>query len=70
MPYLEEWQARDIVTFVLDKYLDGVVSIDGKVVMDFSDPSDIINRRLVAKLGDALLKVEPGDVTIQIRKKE
>ena len=46
------------------------VSVDGKVVMDFSEPYDIINRRLIAKLGDALLKVEPGEVIIQIRKKQ
>ena len=45
------------------------VSVEGKVIMDFSDPDDIINRRLIAKLGDALLKVEPGDVIIQIREK-
>ena len=44
------------------------VSVEGKVVMDFSEPSDIINRRLIAKLGDVLLKVEPGDVRIQITK--
>ena len=46
------------------------VSVDGKVVMDFSDPADIINRRLIAKLGDALLHIEPCDVIVQIRKKE
>ena len=46
------------------------VSVDGKVVMDFSEPYDIINRRLIAKLGDALLKVEPGEVIVQIRKKQ
>lgn len=45
------------------------VSIDGKVIMDFSEPADIINRRLIAKLGDSLLKIEPGDVVVQIRKK-
>ena len=45
------------------------VSIDGKVIMDFSNPADIINRRLIAKVGDALLKIEPGDVVVQIRKK-
>lgn len=45
------------------------VTVEGKIVMDFSEPRDIINRRLVANLGDALLKVEPGDVLILIRKK-
>ena len=45
------------------------VSIDGKVIMDFSNPADIINRRLIAKVGDALLEIEPGDVVVQIRKK-
>ena len=44
------------------------VSVEGKVVMDFSDPAVIINRRLVVKLGDTLLKVEPGDVRLQITK--
>lgn len=46
------------------------VSVDGKVIMDFSEPYDIINRRLIAKLGDALLEVEPGEVIVQIRKKQ
>lgn len=45
------------------------VSVDGKVIMDFSEPYDIINRRLIAKLGDALLEIEPGEVVVQIRKK-
>lgn len=46
------------------------VSVDGKVIMNFSEPYDIINRRLIAKLGDALLEVEPGEVIVQIRKKQ
>ena len=46
------------------------VSVDGKVIMDFSEPYDIINRRLIAKLGDALLEVEPGEEIVQIRKKQ
>ena len=46
------------------------VSIDGKVIMDFSEPADIINRRLIAKLGDSLLEIEPGEVVVQIRKKQ
>ena len=33
------------------------VTIDGKVIMDFSEPADIINRRLIAKLGDSLLEI-------------
>ena len=45
------------------------VTVGGKVIMDFSEPTDIINRRLIAKLGDALLKIEPGEVIVQIRKK-
>lgn len=46
------------------------VSVGGKVIMDFSDPDDILNRRLIAKLGEALLQIEPGDVVVQIRRKE
>ena len=47
---------------------------NGEIRMDFSDPDDIYARRLSAdywsELGPALMKVEPGDVLIQIRKKQ
>lgn len=47
---------------------------NGKIQMDFSAPADIYARRLSAdywnELGPALMKVEPGDVLIQIRKKQ
>ena len=46
---------------------------NGEIQMDFSDPDDIYARRLSAdywnELGPALMKVEPGKVLIQIRKK-
>lgn len=47
---------------------------NGEIRMDFSDPDDFYARRLSAdywsELGPALIKVEPGDVLIQIRKKQ
>lgn len=46
---------------------------NGEIQMDFSEPDDIYARRLSAdywnELGPALMKVEPGKVLIQIRKK-
>ena len=47
---------------------------NGEIQMDFSAPADIYARRLSAdywnELGPALMKVEPGKVLIQIRKKQ
>lgn len=47
---------------------------NGEIRMDFSNPDDFYARRLSAdywsELGPALIKVEPGDVLIQIRKKQ
>ena len=46
-----------------------VAEVEGEVIMDFSDPSDIYNRILRVKkevLGNALLKIQPGKVKIKI----
>lgn len=34
MPYLQDWQARDIVDFVLKKYAEGFPTIKGWVARD------------------------------------
>lgn len=34
MPYLQDWQARDIVDFVLKKYTEGLPTIKGWVARD------------------------------------
>ena len=56
IPFYERWTADAFKTGA--EWMAGQgVEVKGKVIMDFSTPADIINRRLIVKLEDALLSI-------------
>ena len=78
--YIGQMMAYESIMPVLNKYAkeakEKELTIDGKIMMDFSDPADITNRRLSVKqdqLNDALLKISMDgretDIVLTIRKK-
>lgn len=76
--HYNDMQDAFILGFMAAEKCGGV--FEGKVIMDFSDPADVVCRRLIVDkkaLDEALLKLDIGDakpdgmpVIVSVRKKE
>lgn len=49
MPYLQDWQARDIVDFVLKKYTEGLPTLKGWVARDDADRLGLYDQKPTRK---------------------